>query len=503
MDVISQWWPYLLAAVVVGAVSGYWMRRTGARAETGSDSVAAEEADAPHQTPAGNGAGHEQEMQRAEHTGIALVELRQEHDRLQADFSRRIGELEAQLRDRDERIARMTDTEHGTRPARVAFSSEPAISREEVDTLFAEIIEARAAMKAAEQEARQREEAVAAELAEAYAELQAASAAIRAREGRLSEELEEARRELQDAADRLAATHAVEQSLRGELEQSLAAENSARKQAQELLEDNARLSIACREMEARLISSMQNEQAARAVPEANGSDQVGHGRDEEQQAVTAELRAQLTEARGRLAAMAEDERRLREELAESRRLGDAAAKREAAIGLELDRVRQRPAEARAATPVSTDQPPPPAAHVHRLPVAAPDEARRYEAAETEGADALSPAAGLVGEELERLVLAAGEGRKPAGRELADGQQPDDLKAIGGIGPVNERWLHRNGIYSYTQIAQWTPQELAWVARHLPNFGRRVYRENWARQAAELVRLERLPRQGERLSADRY
>lgn len=500
MGMISQWWPYLLAAVVLGAASGYWLRRTGTRTATGTGAAAAEVADEPHQAPAGVGAGHEGVMQRAEDSGSGPSDLRQEHDRLQADLSGRIGELEAQLRERDERIAQMAEREHAAQPARVAFSGEPAITREEVDTLFAEIIEARKAMKAAEQEARRREEEVAAELAEAYAELQAASTAIRAREDRLSGELEEARRELGEAADRLAATHAVEQSLRGELEQSLAAEMAARKQAQELLEENARLSIAVKEMEASLVSSMQ---AGQAEAEAIDSDQAGQGRGEEQQAVTAELRTQLAEARDQLAALIEDERRLREELAESRRLCDAAVGRETAMGLELDRVRQGLAEpaARAAVPVIADQLPTPAACVHRLPVPAPEEDRRLAAGETEGAGAVSPAAGLAGEELERLVLAAGEGRRPAGRELTDGQRPDDLKAIGGIGPVNERWLHGNGIYSYAQIAQWTPEELAWIARHLPNFGKRVYRENWVRQAAELVRPARLTRPGERLSAD--
>jgi predicted flap endonuclease-1-like 5' DNA nuclease len=84
--------------------------------------------------------------------------------------------------------------------------------------------------------------------------------------------------------------------------------------------------------------------------------------------------------------------------------------------------------------------------------------------------------------LEKLVLAAGEGRKPNGTQRAG--KVDNLQLIDGIGPVNERWLHRTGIYHFWQIAQWTPDELAWVAHHLPNFGTRVYRENWVAQAAK-------------------
>ncbi|MEX8495163.1 hypothetical protein [Sphaerotilus sp.] len=99
--------------------------------------------------------------------------------------------------------------------------------------------------------------------------------------------------------------------------------------------------------------------------------------------------------------------------------------------------------------------------------------------------AVSDAASLTGAELERLVLAAGAGQQPAPVEL-DHQRPDDLKSIDGIGPVNERWLHAQGVRYFWQIASWSPAELAWVANHLPNFGSRVYRENWIAQAARLA-----------------
>lgn len=99
--------------------------------------------------------------------------------------------------------------------------------------------------------------------------------------------------------------------------------------------------------------------------------------------------------------------------------------------------------------------------------------------------AVSNAARLTGAELERLVLAAGTGQQPAPVEI-DHQPPDDLKVIGGIGPVNERWLHAHGVRYFWQIASWSPAELAWVAHHLPNFGSRVYRENWIAQAATLA-----------------
>jgi predicted flap endonuclease-1-like 5' DNA nuclease len=99
--------------------------------------------------------------------------------------------------------------------------------------------------------------------------------------------------------------------------------------------------------------------------------------------------------------------------------------------------------------------------------------------------AVSAAATITSAELERLVLAAGAGQQPAPVEI-DHQPPDDLKVIDGIGPVNERWLHTHGVRYFWQIASWSPAELAWVALHLPNFGSRVYRENWIAQAARLA-----------------
>ncbi|WP_310460575.1 hypothetical protein [Sphaerotilus sp.] len=99
--------------------------------------------------------------------------------------------------------------------------------------------------------------------------------------------------------------------------------------------------------------------------------------------------------------------------------------------------------------------------------------------------AVSAAATITSAELERLVLAAGAGQQPAPVEI-DHQRPDDLKIIDGIGPVNERWLHAHGVRYFWQIASWSPAELAWVANHLPNFGSRVYRENWIAQSAKLA-----------------
>lgn len=101
----------------------------------------------------------------------------------------------------------------------------------------------------------------------------------------------------------------------------------------------------------------------------------------------------------------------------------------------------------------------------------------------------SPAAAMSPADLETAVLAAGDGAKPAGIPAAQDGGPDDLREIGGIGPKNEAWLHSQGIFHFWQIATWTPPDIAWISRNLPNFGRRVYRENWVAQAARLARGE--------------
>jgi NADH-quinone oxidoreductase subunit E len=91
--------------------------------------------------------------------------------------------------------------------------------------------------------------------------------------------------------------------------------------------------------------------------------------------------------------------------------------------------------------------------------------------------------------LEAAVAAAGEGVKPAGLSAPQGVAADDLKAIGGVGPKNEAWLHAQGLFHFWQIATLDVAGVAWLSRHLPTFGSRVYRENWVDQATRLARGE--------------
>lgn len=68
-------------------------------------------------------------------------------------------------------------------------------------------------------------------------------------------------------------------------------------------------------------------------------------------------------------------------------------------------------------------------------------------------------------------------------------KPADLKAISGIGPKLEKVLNGLGIWTYAQIAAWTPEEIAWVDDYL-SFKGRIDRDDWIAQAAALAGAKR-------------
>ncbi|WP_370209189.1 NADH-quinone oxidoreductase subunit E [Pararhodobacter marinus] len=63
---------------------------------------------------------------------------------------------------------------------------------------------------------------------------------------------------------------------------------------------------------------------------------------------------------------------------------------------------------------------------------------------------------------------------------------DDLKRIKGIGPKLEQLCHSMGFYHFDQIANWTPEEIAWVDSNLEGFKGRVTRDDWVAQARQLA-----------------
>lgn len=78
-------------------------------------------------------------------------------------------------------------------------------------------------------------------------------------------------------------------------------------------------------------------------------------------------------------------------------------------------------------------------------------------------------------------------RQPKG--MAKPKKADDLKAISGIGPKLETVLNSLGIWTYGQIAGWTPEEIAWVDDYLA-FSGRIGRDDWIGQAARLSEKKR-------------
>jgi large subunit ribosomal protein L15 len=80
--------------------------------------------------------------------------------------------------------------------------------------------------------------------------------------------------------------------------------------------------------------------------------------------------------------------------------------------------------------------------------------------------------------------AALEGTRPAGLDAPKGDA-DDLKKIGGVGPKLEETLNKIGIYHYWQIAEFTPDNVAWVDGYL-SFKGRIDRDDWIGQAKALA-----------------
>lgn len=65
-------------------------------------------------------------------------------------------------------------------------------------------------------------------------------------------------------------------------------------------------------------------------------------------------------------------------------------------------------------------------------------------------------------------------------------QPDDLEQIGGVGPMLEALLNEIGVFYYWQIAEWTPEDIAWVEGKLMHFRGRIMRDNWVGRARALA-----------------
>ncbi|MGI9499217.1 MAG: hypothetical protein ACR2P3_04210, partial [Geminicoccaceae bacterium] len=78
-----------------------------------------------------------------------------------------------------------------------------------------------------------------------------------------------------------------------------------------------------------------------------------------------------------------------------------------------------------------------------------------------------------------------EGVRPEALPQARDGVADNLKKISGVGPKLEKTLNGLGIFHFTQIASFTPDNVTWVDRHL-RFKGRIERENWIEQAKTLA-----------------
>lgn len=66
------------------------------------------------------------------------------------------------------------------------------------------------------------------------------------------------------------------------------------------------------------------------------------------------------------------------------------------------------------------------------------------------------------------------------------EQLDDLKLIAGVGPKLEKVLNGLGVWTFAQVAAWTPEETAWVDDYLGLSGR-IARDGWVAQADGLAK----------------
>jgi N utilization substance protein A len=77
-----------------------------------------------------------------------------------------------------------------------------------------------------------------------------------------------------------------------------------------------------------------------------------------------------------------------------------------------------------------------------------------------------------------------EGERPRPLDAPNGRA-DDLKKISGVGPKLEEKLNGLGIYHYSQIAAFTPENIAWIDGYL-SFKGRIERDDWVSQAGMLM-----------------
>jgi predicted flap endonuclease-1-like 5' DNA nuclease len=85
-----------------------------------------------------------------------------------------------------------------------------------------------------------------------------------------------------------------------------------------------------------------------------------------------------------------------------------------------------------------------------------------------------------------VIKKSERGIKPISLSTPRNGIADDLKEISGIGLKIENALYELGIFHFSQIAEWTKDNITWIDTYL-NYEGRVVREEWIEQAKQLSR----------------
>jgi NADH-quinone oxidoreductase subunit E len=115
----------------------------------------------------------------------------------------------------------------------------------------------------------------------------------------------------------------------------------------------------------------------------------------------------------------------------------------------------------------------------------PDLSPTGEGARLDEGGALSLRAALPEIITPRLQDALYAGARPLSLRLPPLGEVDDLEKIDGIDPATAKRLNALGIWTYTQIACWSDQNIRWIGSYLA-FPGRIERECWVGQAQALV-----------------
>ncbi len=82
-------------------------------------------------------------------------------------------------------------------------------------------------------------------------------------------------------------------------------------------------------------------------------------------------------------------------------------------------------------------------------------------------------------------IVVSEDMRPKGLSAPNGEA-DDLKRIKGVGPVIEETLNGLGVYHFTQVADFSEDNIKWVDNFI-SFPGRIQREQWVSQASDLAK----------------